>query len=248
MDFLGIDCSTPQGIQDAFQAHARMLRDDMAALDRFRHLPACEELTARELKGKGYDEAFVDSLDTLTCLPPPGDSLYQGEDSPFSLQYENMLERMGENPEDLKKEQQEYYDSLSPEEKLHADALELAHVLVNTFFMLSLDWSQVTVIGNLPFCTPRIQLKFLGQLSLGCGHAKSVFDLVSAQHFDLALEEMETILALALKLNLFLRSCIQESPQYAQALKTREDILSQILGTLKKLQSAILQLQAGGPR
>ncbi|MGN0867791.1 MAG: hypothetical protein ACI4SG_08980 [Oligosphaeraceae bacterium] len=245
MEFLGIDCSTPQGIQAAFRAHARMLRDDMVALDRFRHLPACEELTSRDLKGKGYDGAFLDSLDTLTCLPPPGDSLYQGEDSPFSLQYENILERMGENPEELKRESQEYYDSLPPEGKLQADALDMAHILVNTFFMLSLDWAQVSVIGNLPFCPPRVQLGFLGRLGMGCAHAKSVFDRVSSQQLDLALIEQLTILSLAQELKTVLETWIRENPQYGQALETRTDILNQILDTLKKLIKTTRRLQKG---
>ncbi len=248
MEFLGIDCSTPQGIRKAHQAHGRLVRDDMAALDRFRRLPACEELTARELKGRGYPPEFLDSLETLTCLPPPGDSLYQGEDSPFALQYENILERMGENPEDLQRESQEYYDSLPPEGKRQSDALDMASVLVNTFFMLSLDWAQVSVIGNLPFCTPRLQLEFLGKLGLGCAHAKSVFDRISTHQRGHALVTLESILAIALEVKGTLEAWIHDYPQYAQALGTRTDILNQVLDTLKKLREATGRLQEGDPQ
>ena len=247
MDFLGIDISTPGGARKARLAHARLLRDYMAQLDRFRRLPACEELTARELKARGYDAQFLDSLETLTCLPPPGDAIYQGEDSPFSLQYEDMILRMGEDPEVLKKEGQEYHDGLSPEEKEYNDLLAVATTLTTTFFMLSLDWSQVGVIGNLPFCTPKGQLEMLGLLSMACGSLKAAYDRIASRLDAAAQEEIKTGRGLARAVHSRMEEWSSRYPQYAEALKTRLALLQHTLEALDNLSQRLARLGNESP-
>lgn len=241
MDFLGIDPSTRQGARAALQAHGHLVRDYMRLLDRFRELPACEDLCREELKKMGYDADFLDGLETLTCLPPPGDTLYQGEDSPFELQYNEMLDRI-ENPENAQEAEQadkEAYDALSPAEQFAADSATHAASLANTFFMLAVDWSQVSSFQNLPFCTPRMQLELLGFIGLACGCCRSAYDRIAMRQFPCALELLERVQKYIDEILARQQSWIREYPAFITALRTRIQLLENMQKNLTGLRSAL---------
>lgn len=241
MDFLGIDPGTRQGAKAALQAHGRLLRDYMRLLDRYRELPACEDLCRRELEKKGYDKDFLEGLETLTCLPPPGDTLYQGEDSPFELQYNEMLDRM-ENPDSAQEAEQadkEAYDAFSSAEKFAADNATHAASLANTFFMLAVDWSQISSFQDLPFCTPRMQMELLGFIGLACGCCRSAFDRIALRQFPCALQLLGKVQAYIDEILVRQQSWIREYPAFGTLLRTRVQLMENLQKNLTALRNAL---------
>ena len=234
MDFLGQDIETQEGAAIAHHEHRRLLREYLKTLDKYRTLPACEDLSYSDLVGKGFSKDFLNSLETLTCLPPPGDSLYQDEDSPFELQYQEFLDRMDKDPDECEKQDREFFETLSDEEKTLSQAMSMLTSLTNTFFMLSIDWAQVGIIGNLP-CQPSEQMMILGLLSSAAGACRTAFDRIHMHLQECAIQQVESAIIYAGRTKLFFKAWIFKQPKFADALNTRIQVLNQSLGGLEKL-------------
>lgn len=235
MDFLGINIDTLEGSAEASRCHRKLVRSYMKMLDRYRTLPACEDLTYNDLLAKGYPKDFLDAQETFTCLPPPGDPLYQKEDSPFEMQYNELLDRMDRDQEECQKEDQEFFDSLNEEEQTIAQAMSLATAMVNTFFMLSLDCAQVCVIGNMPFCTPHVQLEILGFLGQAAAYCRNAFDRMHLRQRACAAEMIWHAGHYGDLVRQRLNQGIATYPRFKAALETRVQLLNQALGNLQNL-------------
>ncbi|GEM_PF-5645187 len=235
MDFLGIDIDTPQGASAASKAHLRLVSQYMSLLDRYRKLPACEDLTFAELEKKGYPREFLESLESLTCLPPPGDSFYQGEDAPFELQYQEILDRMDRDPKEMEKQDKEFFESLSPREQDLAQAQGMCGALSNACFMLALDWSQVAILGALPFCPPRKQLELLSHLGYAAGACRNAFDRINFEFMPCAAEQLAKALSETQIVRDQIAKWATDYPRYAEPLKTRLQLIDQNLTHTKIL-------------
>lgn len=234
MDFLGFDIETSEGARKAHKEHGRLLHEYLQTLDKYRKLPACEDLSYNDLVAKGYPKDFLNSLETLTCLPTPGDALYRGEDSPFEMQYDEILDRMDRDPEECEKQDREFYESLSDEEKVISQAMSMLTSLTNTFFMLSIDWAQVGIIGNLP-CQQSEQLLILGALSAAAGYCRSAFNSLHCNLTECAFQQVLTALSHANRTMTYFKLWKSKQPKFTQALKTRISVLDQAEKTLMKL-------------
>ncbi len=248
MDFLGMDISTREGCQKAMREHSRLVREYMMLLGRVRKRPACEDLVYSRLLKDGYDKDFLDSLDTFTCLPPPGDSLYSGDDSPFDLQYQEILDRMDRDPEELKEEDEEAYTEMDDAEREYSQLLSMTASMVNTFFMLSLDWSQVGIISSMNICPTAMQIQILGILGLATGTCRSAFDRISMRHLEAGRELLEVAHKCALRVHATFKMWASQCPSLNEPLMTRARMLKHTANNLEILISRTEELPGDPPR
>ena len=133
-------------------------------------------------------------------------------------------------------------------EREYSQLLSMTASMVNTFFMLSLDWSQVGIISSMNICPTAMQIQILGILGLATGTCRSAFDRISMRHLEAGRELLEVAHKCALRVHATFKMWASQCPSLNEPLMTRARMLKHTANNLEILISRTEELPGDPPR